>query len=173
MNCHIFNFYRVIYKFQNLVRKLKFLMIFCTGMCHFMVSTRTLSRNFEEKVGPFQEFLCLMEVSKIRFWGLFWDKWLPFFTKFPKIVNFSPNLVKIIMQFGHLLVCHLCHQNNLPYLGISSRHYNPFRNFSEKLTYPFGIFSWKYDPKKWRTPLNSTCVSSPPWGLKSCFYFKF
>ena len=40
---------------------------FRTGMCLFMVSISILSGIFDEKVGPFSEFLCLMEVSKIRF----------------------------------------------------------------------------------------------------------
>ena len=31
-----------------------------------MVSTSTASGIFDEKFGPFSEFLCLMEVSKIR-----------------------------------------------------------------------------------------------------------
>ena len=31
---------------------------------------------------------------------------------FPKIVDFSPNLVEVINQSGLLLGFHLCHQNN-------------------------------------------------------------
>ena len=40
-------------------------MIFSHGDGHFMVSTLTLSGNFDEKFGNFLEFLCLMEVSKV------------------------------------------------------------------------------------------------------------
>ena len=40
---------------------------FRTGVCHYKISTSTLSGIFDEKVGPFSEFLCLMEVSKVRF----------------------------------------------------------------------------------------------------------
>ena len=43
---------------------------------------------FDEKVVPFSEFLCLMEVSKIRFWWLFWEKLASIFQNFPKIVDF-------------------------------------------------------------------------------------
>ena len=43
------------------------LMIFWTGVCHYKISISTLSGIFDEKVGPFSEFLCLMEVSKVRF----------------------------------------------------------------------------------------------------------
>ena len=43
-------------------------MIFTNGVCHFLVSTSTHSGISDEKVGEcFSEFLCLMEVSKIRF----------------------------------------------------------------------------------------------------------
>ena len=38
--------------------------------------------NFDEKVGPFSEFLCLMEVSKIRFFGPFWGKMTSIFQTF-------------------------------------------------------------------------------------------
>ena len=61
---------------------------FRTGVCHHKVSTSTLSGIFDEKVGPFSEFLCLMEVSKVRFWGLFWEKMASIFKKFSKIVDF-------------------------------------------------------------------------------------
>ena len=40
---------------------------FRMGVFHYKVSISTLPRIFDEKVGPFTEFLCLMEVSKIRF----------------------------------------------------------------------------------------------------------
>ena len=54
-----------------------------------MVSLSTLSGIFDEKVGPFLEFLCLMEVSKIRFDCCFGKKRLPFSKNFPKILDFS------------------------------------------------------------------------------------
>ena len=41
----------------------------------------TLSGIFDEKVGPFSEFLCLLEVQsypKYDFEGCFGKKWLPF-----------------------------------------------------------------------------------------------
>ena len=57
---------------------------FRTGVCHYKISISTLSGIFDEKVGPFSEFLCLMEVSKVRFWGLFWEKMASIFKKFSK-----------------------------------------------------------------------------------------
>ena len=53
-----------------------------------MVFISILPGIFDDKVGPFLEFLCLMEVSKIRFEGCFGKKWLPFSKNFPKIVDF-------------------------------------------------------------------------------------
>ena len=50
--------------------------------------TLTLSGIFEEKVGYFSEILCPMEVSKIQFWGLFWEKMASIFQNFLKIVGF-------------------------------------------------------------------------------------
>ena len=64
-------------------------------MCHYKISISTLSGIFDEKVGPFSEFLCLMEVSKVpkyNFEGCFGKKWLPFSKKFPKIVDFLSKL---------------------------------------------------------------------------------
>ena len=42
-------------------------MIFSDGVCHYKVAISNLSGIFDKKVGPFPEFLCLMEVSKVRF----------------------------------------------------------------------------------------------------------
>ena len=42
-------------------------MIFSHGGVPLYGFLLTLSGTFDEKVGPFSEFLCLMEVSKIRF----------------------------------------------------------------------------------------------------------
>ena len=69
-----------------------------------MVFILTLSEIFDENVGPFSEFLCLMEVSRIRFLGLFWNKWLPFSTNFPRIMDFwsklGPSYQTIRSSFG-------------------------------------------------------------------------
>ena len=61
---------------------------FRTGVCHYKISISTLSGIFDEKVGPFSEFLCLMEVSKVWFWGLFWEKMASIFKKFSKNCGF-------------------------------------------------------------------------------------
>ena len=61
------------------------------GVGHYKISISTLSGIFDEKVGLFSEFLCLMEVSKVRFWGLFWEKMASIFKKFPKLWIFCPN----------------------------------------------------------------------------------
>ena len=61
-------------------------------MCHYKISISTLSGIFDEKVGPFLEFLCLMEVSKVRFRGLFWEKMASIFKKFSKNCGFVDGL---------------------------------------------------------------------------------
>ena len=65
---------------------------FRTGVCHYKISISTLSGIFDKKVGPFSEFLCLMEVSKVRFWGLFWEKMASIFKKFSKNCGFLSKL---------------------------------------------------------------------------------
>ena len=73
--------------------------------------------NFGRKSRTLFGILCLMEVFKVPFWGLVWEKMASIFQKmFLKLWIFSPNHVKVINQFSLLLVCHLCHQNNWPYL---------------------------------------------------------
>ena len=54
-------------KFSLLIVYPRGIMIFSDGGVPHKVSKSTLSGIFDEKVGPFSEFLCLMEVSKIRF----------------------------------------------------------------------------------------------------------
>ena len=61
---------------------------FRTGVCHYKISISNLSGIFDEKVGPFSEVLCLMEISKVRFWGLFWEKKASMIKKFPKTCGF-------------------------------------------------------------------------------------
>ena len=53
-----------------------------------MVSTSTFSGIFDEEVGPFSDFLCLMKVSRMRFERCFGKKWLLFSKNCPKIVDF-------------------------------------------------------------------------------------
>ena len=57
-------------------------------MCHYKISISTLSGIFDEKVGPFSEFLS----PKYDFEGCFGKKWLPFSKNFPKIVDFLSKL---------------------------------------------------------------------------------
>ena len=55
----------------------------------------TLSGIFDEKVGPFSEFLCLLEVQsypKYDFEGCFGKKWLPFSNQFLKLWIFLSKL---------------------------------------------------------------------------------
>ena len=64
-------------------------MTFCTRVCHFMISTSTLSGIFYDKVGPFSGFLCQMEASpKYDFEGSFWENGFPFKKNFLKSWNF-------------------------------------------------------------------------------------
>ena len=58
-------------------------------MCHYKISISTLSGIFDKKVGPFSEFLCLMEYD---FEGCFGKKWLPFSKNFPKNCGFLSKL---------------------------------------------------------------------------------
>ena len=70
---------------------------FRTGVCHFMVSISSLSGIFDEK---------------IRFRGLFWENGFHFPNIFLSLWIFSQSNQSIQPS----LVCHLCHQNNWPYL---------------------------------------------------------
>ena len=59
-------------------------------MCHYKVSISTLSGIFDEKVGPFSEFLCLGNggLQSTIFRAVLGKKWLLFSKNFPKIVDF-------------------------------------------------------------------------------------
>ena len=70
-------------------------MTFSHGVCHCMDSFFTLSGIFDRKVGPFSEFLCLLEVQsypKYDFEGYFGKKWLPFSNQFLKLRIFLSKL---------------------------------------------------------------------------------
>ena len=89
-----------------------------------MVSTSTLSGIFDEKVGgPFLEFLCLMEVFKIRFWGLFLE------------INGS-HFPKIFLTFW-IFSLKLGQRKQWNFFQI----FSPFPEFLWKIAIPFSGFS--------------------------------
>ena len=135
---------------------------FRTGVCHYKISISTLSGIFDEKVGPFSEFLCLMEVSKVWFWGLFWEKMASIFKNFSKNCGFLSKLGQRNQSIQSSLVCHLCHQNNWPYMEFLTDIIALSGIFVKNWHTLFGIFSWKCDPNSWHTPMYSSYGSSPP-----------
>ena len=60
------------------------------------------------------------------------------------------------------MVYHLCHQNNWPYLEFLTDITALSGIFVKNWHTLFGIFSWKYDPNSWHTPMYSSYGSSPP-----------
>ena len=57
-----YNFYNVSFKRLRLAKtsaSVSKFTRFSHGVCHFIVSTSTLSGIFDEKVGPVSEYLCL------------------------------------------------------------------------------------------------------------------
>ena len=57
-------------------------------MCHYKVSISTLSGFFDEKVGPFSEFLCLMDLQYTILRAVLGKNGFHFQKKIPKIVGF-------------------------------------------------------------------------------------
>ena len=107
---------------------------FRTGVCHYKVSILTLSGILDEKVGPFSEFLGLMEVSKVRFWRLFWEKMASIFKKFSKNCGFlvqTRSKKSINSVFFWFVICVI-------------KITDPIWNFLQILK-PFPEFLWKID----------------------------
>ena len=73
----------------------------------YKISISTLSGIFDEKVGPFSEFLCLMEVSKYGFEGCFGKNGFDFQNIFQKLWIFVQTRSKksINSVFFWLVIC--------------------------------------------------------------------
>ena len=134
-------------------------------MCHYQISISTLSGIFDEKVGPFSEFLCLMEVSKVRFSGLFWEEMASIFQKFSKNCGFfvqTRSKKSINSVFFCFVIC---------VIKITDPVWNflqilwPFPEFCEKLTYPFRNFFLENMTLTRGTP---PCIWKSPPGWSCC-----
>ena len=79
-----------------------------------------------------------------------------------KLWIFSPNEVKVINQLSLLLVCHLCHRNNWPYLEFLTDIIALSGIFVKNWHNLFGVFPRKYGTNSWHTPCTPHIEVPPP-----------
>ena len=120
----------------------------------FLRKSMTIFGNFVPN-GDFQNTRAVLGKNGFHFQKMLLKLWI-----------FSPNEVKVINQLSLLLVCHLCHQNNWPYLEFLTDIIALSGIFVKNWHTLFGVFSWKYGTNSWHTPCTPHIeVPLPPPGF--------